>query len=311
MVIALLYASMEDMIGGTPLLELRRVREKLGLSVQILAKIESRNPGGSVKDRVARNMIDEAEKKGRLRKGSVIIEPTSGNTGIGLCAIGAARGYRVFIVMPDSMSIERQKIMSAYGAELVLTPGKEGMSGAIRKAEELAGSIPDSFIPGQFVNPDNPMAHYLTTGPEIEKDTEGKLDFFVAGVGTGGTISGTGRYLKEKHPALQVIAVEPASSAVLSGKEKGVHGIQGIGAGFVPEALDTGIYDEVVPVTDEDAYTCARLVAHEEGLLVGISAGAALAAAVKLGQRKENYGKTLVVLFPDSGERYLSTPLYT
>ena len=302
------YTSASQLVGNTPLLELTGIQKKLGLSARVLAKLEYFNPAGSAKDRVALSMIEDAEEKGLLKPGSVIIEPTSGNTGIGLASVAATRGYRTIIVMPDSMSIERQKLMTAYGAELVLTPGKLGMSGAIAKAEELAKELPNSFIPDQFGNPANAKAHYKTTGPEIWKDTEGKVDFFVAGVGTGGTITGTGEFLKEKNPAVQVIAVEPAASPLLSGGQAGPHGLQGIGANFIPKVLNTKIYDKVMPVTEEQAYEAARLLGRTEGVLVGISSGAALHAALEVA--KENPGKTVVVLLPDTGDRYLSTPLF-
>lgn len=305
-----IYTSAQELIGKTPLLELRLIAQKKNLPARLLGKLEAWNPAGSAKDRVARAMLDDAEAKGLIGPGAVIIEPTSGNTGIGLASVGAQRGYRVIIVMPDSMSVERCKLMRAFGAELVLTPGAEGMTGAITKAEELAKEIPGSFIPGQFENPANAEAHYLSTGPEIWEDTDGKVDIFVAGVGTGGTITGTGRYLKEQNPAVQIIAVEPASSPLLSQGYAGAHGLQGIGANFVPEVLDTGIYDEIIPVTEEEAYAAAREMGTTEGVLVGISAGAALHAALLLAEREENAGKTIVVLLPDSGDRYLSTELY-
>ena len=305
-----IYHSAEELIGSTPLLELNNVARKLALNARILGKLESWNPAGSAKDRPARTMLDEAEARGLIGPGSVIIEPTSGNTGIGLASVGAVRGYRVIIVMPDSMSEERRALMRAYGAELVLTPGAEGMSGAIAKANELAAQIPGSFIPGQFDNPDNAKAHYLSTGPEIWADTEGKVDIFVVGVGTGGTITGTGRYLKEKNPAVQIVAVEPASSPLLSKGYAGAHGLQGIGANFVPAVLDTKIYDEVFPVTDEEACEMARFMGRTEGVLIGISSGAALHAAVELAKRPENRGKTIVALFTDSGDHYLSSGLY-
>ena len=307
---AKIYTSADQLIGGTPLLELRRMEEAYNLKAKVLAKVEFLNPAGSVKDRVAKAMIDEAERDGRLRSGSVIIEPTSGNTGIGLAAVCAARGYRVIIVMPDTMSVERQLLMKAFGAEVVLTEGARGMAGAIERAEELAKEIPSGFIPGQFVNPANPRAHYDTTGPEIFSDTDGQVDLFVAGVGTGGTLTGVGRYLKEKKPSVRIVAMEPASSPFLSAGKAGAHGIQGIGAGFVPEVLDTGVYDEIVTVTDEDAFSAARELGRREGLLVGISAGAAVAAAIRLAARPENEGKTVVTLLPDAGDRYLSTPLF-
>ena len=305
-----IYTSADQLIGNTPLLELTNLEKALGLEATLLAKLEYLNPAGSVKDRVARAMIDDAEASGRLLPGAVIIEPTSGNTGIGLASVGAARGYRTIIVMPDSMSVERIQIMKAYGAEVVLTEGAKGMSGAIAKAEELAREIPGSFIPGQFVNPANPQAHWDTTGPEIYADTDGKVDVFVAGVGTGGTLTGVGRYLKARNPAVQVVAVEPASSPLLSQGKAGPHGLQGIGANFVPEILDTQVYDEVIPVTDEDAYAAGRDIGRKEGVLVGISAGAALWAAIQVARRPENAGKTIVALLPDTGDRYLSTPLY-
>ncbi len=304
------YSSVDKMIGGTPLLELCNLERRLGLKARLLAKLEYLNPAGSAKDRIARAMIDVAEKEGKLVPGSVIIEPTSGNTGIGLAAVAAARGYKVIIVMPETMSMERRILMKAYGAELVLTPGAKGMTGSIEKAEELAASTPNSFIPGQFVNPVNARAHYETTGPEIWNDTDGTVDMFVAGVGTGGTITGTGRYLKEQKPDVKVIAVEPATSAVLSGGKPGPHGLQGIGAGFIPEVLDTSVYDEVIPVENEQAYEAGRLIGRSEGVLVGISSGAALYAALELAKREENAGKTIVVLLPDTGDRYLSTPLF-
>ena len=306
-----IYTSADQLIGKTPLLELRHIEQAQGLQARILAKLEYFNPAGSVKDRVALRMIDEAERSGALRPDSVIIEPTSGNTGIGLASVAAARGYRIIIVMPDTMSVERRQLMKAYGAELVLSDGKAGMAGAIARADELAAQIPNSFIPGQFVNPANPRAHYETTGPEIWADTDGAVDVFVAGVGTGGTITGVGRYLKEQNPAVRVVAVEPASSPVLSAGKAGAHKIQGIGAGFVPEVLDTAIYDEIIPVSNEDAFTAGRLVGRSEGVLVGISSGAAVHAAVELAKRPENAGKTIVVLLPDTGDRYLSTPLFS
>lgn len=305
-----IYTSADQLIGKTPLLELTNIAKKYGLKARLLAKLEYYNPAGSVKDRVAKAMIDCAEQAGKLKPDSVIIEPTSGNTGIGLASVAVARGYRIIIVMPETMSVERRQLMKAYGAELVLTEGAKGMKGAIEKAEELAKEIPNSFIPGQFVNPANPQAHFDTTGPEIYQDTDGKVDIFVAGVGTGGTITGTGKYLKSKNPAIQVVAVEPASSAVLSTGVSGSHGIQGIGAGFVPEVLDTQIYDEIITVENEQAYACGRLTGQCEGVLVGISSGAALYAAIEVAKRPENEGKTIVVLLPDAGDRYLSTPLY-
>ena len=306
-----IYTSADQLIGKTPLLELRHIEQAQGLQARILAKLEYFNPAGSVKDRVALRMIDEAERSGALRPDSVIIEPTSGNTGIGLASVAAARGYRIIIVMPDTMSVERRQLMKAYGAELVLSDGKAGMAGAIARADELAAQIPNSFIPGQFVNPANPRAHYETTGPEIWADTDGTVDVFVAGVGTGGTITGVGRYLKEQNPAVRVVAVEPAGSPVLSAGKAGAHKIQGIGAGFVPEVLDTAVYDEIIPVSNEDAFTAGRLVGRSEGVLVGISSGAAVHAAVELAKRPENAGKTIVVLLPDTGDRYLSTPLFS
>lgn len=305
-----IYKSADELIGKTPLLELSHIEEKLGLKAKIIAKLEYFNPAGSVKDRVAKAMIDDAEKKGLLKKGSVIIEPTSGNTGIGLASVAAARGYRIIIVMPETMSVERRQIMKAYGAELVLSEGSKGMKGAIAKAEELAREIPDSFIPGQFVNPANPQAHFDTTGPEIYEDTDGNIDYFVAGVGTGGTITGVGKYLKSKLPAVKIVAVEPATSAVLSTGVAGPHKIQGIGAGFVPDVLDTKIYDEIIPVANEDAFATGKLIGKSEGVLVGISSGAAVWAAIELAKKPENEGKTIVVLLPDTGDRYLSTPLF-
>ena len=305
-----IYASADQLVGRTPLLEMTRLEESLGLKARLLAKLEYLNPAGSVKDRVARKMIDDAQERGVLTRDSVVIEPTSGNTGIGLCAMAAARGYRVMIVMPETMSVERRQMMSAYGAELVLTEGAKGMAGAIAKADELAREIPGAFIPGQFVNPANPAAHYETTGPEIWEDTGGRVDCFVSAVGTGGTITGTGRYLKEKNPALHVIAVEPDSSPVLSGGKPGPHKIQGIGAGFVPEVLDTKIYDEVIRVTNDAAFETARRIGRREGVLAGISSGAAVHAAVEWAKRPENEGKTCVVILPDGGDRYLSSGLY-
>ena len=305
-----IYTSVDQLIGRTPLLELTHLENELGLEAKVLAKLEYLNPAGSVKDRVGKAMIDDAEARGVLKPGSVIIEPTSGNTGIGLAAVAAARGYRVIIVMPDTMSVERRVVMQAYGAELVLSEGARGMTGAIEKARELAGEIPGSFIPGQFENPANPAAHRATTGPEIWADTEGQVDLFVAGVGTGGTITGTGAYLKEQNPAIRVIAVEPAGSPVLSGGKAGPHMLQGIGAGFVPEVLDTQVYDEVIPVKDQDAFAMGRLLGRKEGIMVGISSGAAAWAAIEAAKRPENRGKTIVVLLPDTGDRYLSTPLF-
>lgn len=305
-----IYKSADQLIGKTPLLELTHIEEAYDLKAKVVAKLEYFNPGGSVKDRVAREMVDEAEKNGKLRPGSVIIEPTSGNTGIGLAAVAAARGYRIIIVMPETMSVERRQLMKAYGAELVLTEGAKGMQGAIAKADELAKEIPDSFIPGQFVNPANPKAHRETTGPEIYEDTDGKVDIFVAGVGTGGTVTGVGEYLKSQNPAIKVIAVEPESSAVLSNGVAGSHKLQGIGAGFIPDVLNTDIYDQVIPVSDEDAFATGRLIGKREGVLVGISSGAAAFAAIELAKRPENEGKTIVVLLPDTGDRYLSTELF-
>lgn len=305
-----IYKSIEELIGGTPLLELSNLEKKNNLHATLLAKVEALNPGGSAKDRVAKRMVEDAEKAGILRAGATIIEPTSGNTGIGLAVMAAARGYRAIIVMPDSMSMERRLLMTAFGAELVLTEGAKGMSGAIEKAEELAKEIPNSFIPGQFDNLSNPAAHYDTTGPEIWQDTDGKVDIFVAGIGTGGTITGTGRYLKEQNPNVKIIGVEPASSPLLTKGEVGPHGLQGIGANFVPSILDTEIYDEVIAVTEEDAYEAGRSIARNEGLLVGISAGAALHAAMEVAKRPENVGKRIVVLLPDTGDRYLSTPMF-
>ena len=308
---SLIYKSADELAGKTPLLELSNIENSLGLKATVLAKLEFFNPAGSVKDRVAVSMINEAEKSGRLKKGSVIIEPTSGNTGIGLAMVAAARGYKDIIVMPDTMSAERRKLIKAYGAELVLTDGKKGMSGAIEKAEELAKELPDSIVAGQFVNPANPKAHFDTTGPEIYNDTDGKVDIFVAGVGTGGTISGVGEYLKSLNPSIKIVAAEPKNSAVLSGKEAGAHKIQGIGAGFIPETLNTNILDEIIAVSDDDAMQTARLIGATEGVLVGISAGAAAFAAINLAKRPENEGKNIVVLFPDAGDRYLSTELYS
>lgn len=305
-----IYQSMDQLIGNTPLLELCNLQKEFGFKAKIYAKLEGFNPAGSVKDRVALSMIQTAEMRGELNKNSVIIEPTSGNTGIGIAAVCAARGYRAVIVMPDSMSVERQKLMTAYGAELVLTPGAEGMKGAIAKAEALVKETEGAILAGQFINPANPAAHYTTTGPELYRDTEGEMDYFIAGVGTGGTITGTGKFLKEKISSLRVIAAEPADSAVLSGKEAGAHKLQGIGAGFVPAVLDTKVYDEILPITTEQAYQAARLMARKEGLLVGISSGAALAAALTVANRPEAKGKTIVVLLPDTGDRYLSTDLF-
>lgn len=305
-----IYSSAEQLIGRTPLMELKGLEKEYQLNAKLLGKLECFNPGGSVKDRVALNMIEDAEKKGLLKDGSVIIEPTSGNTGIGLAGVAAVRGYRTIIVMPETMSEERKKLMKAYGAELVLTEGAKGMSGAIEKAEALSKEIPDSFIPGQFANPANAEAHYKTTGPEIWEDTEGAVDIFVAGVGTGGTLTGVGQYLKEKNPNVTIVAVEPTNSAVLSTGKAGPHNLQGIGAGFIPEVLDTSVYDEIVTVCDEEAYECSRAMGKKEGLLVGITAGAALHAGIELAKRKENTGKTIVVLLPDTGERYLSTALF-
>ena len=305
-----IYTSADQLIGKTPLLELTHIEKKYSLKAKLLAKLEYFNPAGSVKDRIAKAMIDDAEEKGLLKEGSVIIEPTSGNTGIGLASVAAARGYRIIIVMPDTMSVERRQLMKAYGAELVLTDGAKGMKGAIAKADELAQEIPGSFVPGQFVNEANPKAHFATTGPEIYEDTDGHVDYFVAGVGTGGTITGVGQYLKAKNPAVKVVAVEPKSSAVLSTGVAGSHKIQGIGAGFVPKVLDTGIYDEIIPVENEDAFATGREIGHSEGILVGISSGAAVWAAVEIAKRPENAGKNIVVLLPDTGDRYLSTPMF-
>ncbi|WP_317319662.1 cysteine synthase A [Subdoligranulum variabile] len=305
-----IYTSVDQLIGHTPLLELTHIEAAEGLKARVLAKLEYLNPAGSVKDRVARAMIDEAEATGKLKPGSVIIEPTSGNTGIGLASVAAARGYRVIIVMPDTMSVERRMLMKAYGAELVLTEGAKGMAGAIAKADELAAQTPNSFVAGQFVNPANPAAHRATTGPEIWEDTDGQVDIFVAGAGTGGTVTGVGGYLKEKNPAVKIVAVEPATSPVLSGGKAGPHKIQGIGAGFVPQVLDTSIYDEVMPIADEDAFAAGRMMGRKEGVLVGISSGAALHAAIEQAKRPENEGKTIVVLLPDTGDRYLSTPMF-
>lgn len=305
-----IYTSAQQLVGNTPLLQLNNIMRTQGLCATVLGKLESWNPAGSVKDRVALNMLDEAERAGILKPGATIIEPTSGNTGIGLASVAACRGYRTIIVMPDSMSMERRLLMTAYGAQLVLTDGGLGMQGAIEKAEELAAQIPGSFIPGQFDNPANPAAHRATTGPEIWKDTDGQVDIFVAGVGTGGTLTGTGAYLKEQNPAVRVVAVEPAGSPLLSGGNAGPHGLQGIGANFIPSVLDTGIYDEIIPVTEEEAYCAGRLMGRTEGILIGISSGAALHAAMLMAKRPENAGKNIVVLLPDSGDRYLSTPMY-
>ena len=308
---AKIYSSAAELVGKTPLVEFKNIEKELGLKAKILAKLEYFNPAGSVKDRIAKAMIEDAENTGKLKKGSVIIEPTSGNTGIGLASIAAAKGYRIIIVMPETMSVERRQIMKAYGTELVLTEGAKGMKGAIAKADELAKEIPNAFIAGQFVNPANPKAHFDTTGPEIYEDTDGKVDIFVAGVGTGGTITGVGKYLKSKNQNVKVVAVEPATSAVLSTGVAGAHKIQGIGAGFVPDVLDTKIYDEIIPVSNEDAFKFGKFVGIKEGVLVGISSGAALTAAVELASRKENAGKNIVVLLPDTGDRYLSTPLFS
>lgn len=305
-----IYASIESLIGKTPLLELSRLASAQGACARLLAKLESFNPAGSAKDRIAQAMIEHAEARGVLRPGAVIIEPTSGNTGVGLCALAAAKGYRVLIVMPETMSLERRQLMRAYGAQLVLTPGEEGMAGAIAKAEAIAKETPGAFLAGQFTNPDNPRAHYETTGPEIWEDTDGKVDLFIAGVGTGGTITGVGKYLREKNPDIKIVAVEPAGSPVLSKGRAGEHGIQGIGAGFVPEVLDTSVYDEVFPVRDEEAFAAGRALARREGILCGISSGAALHAALCFAKRPENKGKTVVVLLPDTGERYLSSALF-
>ena len=305
-----IYTSADQLIGKTPLLELSNTEKNLNLNAKLLAKLEYFNPAGSVKDRIAKAMLDDAEAKGLLKKGSVIIEPTSGNTGIGLAAVAAARGYRIIIVMPETMSVERRQLMKAYGAELVLTDGAKGMKGAIAKADELAAEIPDSFIPGQFINPANPAAHIATTGPEIYDDTDGKVDIFVAGVGTGGTVTGVGEYLKSKKPDVKIVAVEPASSPVLSKGTAGAHKIQGIGAGFVPDVLNTAVYDEIIAVENDDAFATGKLIGKNEGVLVGISSGAAAFAAIQLAKRPENAGKNIVVLLPDTGDRYLSTPLF-
>lgn len=305
-----IYTSADQLIGHTPLLELTNTEKKLGLKARILAKVEYFNPAGSVKDRIAKQMLDDAEAAGALKPGATIIEPTSGNTGIGLASLAAARGYKIMIVMPDTMSVERRQLMKAYGAELVLTPGAQGMSGAIAKADELAKEIPGSFIPSQFTNPSNPKAHFTTTGPEIWEDTDGNVDFFVAGVGTGGTVTGVGQYLKSKKADVKVVAVEPAASPVLSQGHGGPHKIQGIGAGFVPKVLDTGIYDEIMPITNEDAFAAGKDIGRTEGILVGISSGAAVHAAIALAKRPENEGKTIVVLLPDTGDRYLSSPMF-
>lgn len=305
-----IYTSADRLIGKTPLLELTHIEKKYGLKAKVLAKLEYFNPAGSVKDRIARKMLDDAEAAGKLTPDSVIIEPTSGNTGIGLASVAAARGYRIIIVMPETMSVERRQLMKAYGAELVLTEGAKGMKGAIAKADELAKEIPNSFVPGQFINPSNPKAHYETTGPEIFEDTDGEIDIFVAGVGTGGTITGVGEYLKDKKPGVKIVAVEPETSAVLSTGVAGAHKIQGIGAGFVPDVLDTKVYDEIIPVSNEAAFEVGKLIGKSEGVLVGISSGAAAYAAIELAKRPENEGKTIVVLLPDTGDRYLSTPLF-
>ena len=304
------YKAISDLIGNTPLVELTHIEEKEGLDSRVVAKVEFFNPAGSVKDRIAKKMIEDAEKAGKIKLGATLIEPTSGNTGIGIASVAAAKGYKAIMTMPETMSVERRNLLKAYGAKVVLTDGKTGMKGAIAKAKELAATIPNSFIPSQFENPSNPQAHYESTGPEIWKDTEGKVDIFVAGVGTGGTVSGTGKYLKDQNPNVKVIAVEPATSPVLSQGYAGPHGIQGIGAGFVPNTLDTSVYDEVFTVTNEQAYETGRLIAHNEGMLVGISSGAATYAAIQIAKRPENKGKTIVVLLPDTGERYLSTPMF-
>ena len=305
------YKAISDLIGNTPLVELTHIEEKEGLDASVVAKVEFFNPAGSVKDRIAKKMIEDAEKKGLIKPGATLIEPTSGNTGIGIASVAAAKGYKAIMTMPETMSVERRNLLKAYGAKVVLTDGKASMKGAIAKAKELAATIPNSFIPSQFENPSNPQAHYESTGPEIWKDTEGKVDIFVAGVGTGGTVSGTGKYLKDQNPNVKVVAVEPATSPVLSEGHAGPHGIQGIGAGFVPNILDTSVYDEVFTVTNEQAYETGRLIAHNEGMLVGISSGAATYAAIQIAKRPENKGKTIVVLLPDTGERYLSTPMFS
>lgn len=305
------YKAISDLIGNTPLVELTHIEEKEGLDASVVAKVEFFNPAGSVKDRIAKKMIEDAEKKGLIKPGATLIEPTSGNTGIGIASVAAAKGYKAIMTMPETMSVERRNLLKAYGAKVVLTDGKAGMKGAIAKAKELAATIPNSFIPSQFENPSNPQAHYESTGPEIWKDTEGEVDIFVAGVGTGGTVSGTGKYLKDQNPNVKVVAVEPATSPVLSEGHAGPHGIQGIGAGFVPNTLDTSVYDEVFTVTNEQAYETGRLIAHNEGMLVGISSGAATYAAIQIAKRPENKGKTIVVLLPDTGERYLSTPMFS
>ena len=305
------YKAISDLIGNTPLVELTHIEEKEGLDASVVAKVEFFNPAGSVKDRIAKKMIEDAEKKGLIKPGATLIEPTSGNTGIGIASVAAAKGYKAIMTMPETMSVERRNLLKAYGAKVVLTDGKAGMKGAIAKAKELAATIPNSFIPSQFENPSNPQAHYESTGPEIWKDTEGKVDIIVAGVGTGGTVSGTGKYLKDQNPNVKVVAVEPATSPVLSEGHAGPHGIQGIGAGFVPNTLDTSVYDEVFTVTNEQAYETGRLIAHNEGMLVGISSGAATYAAIQIAKRPENKGKTIVVLLPDTGERYLSTPMFS